>query len=107
MGWGGDGPQDFVTNCMWQVRERKKRKLIEWVCNNLILCVFWFQILLFCSNGLPYDMPHQPNIHLPLWHSHYRFFWVSILICVGTVGLLTQSSSPLTAESLDSVPWGL
>lgn len=29
----------------------------------------------FCSNGIPYNMPYQPNIHLPLWNPHYRFFW--------------------------------
>lgn len=51
MGWGGDGPQDFVTNCMWRVRERKKRKLIEWVCNNLILCVFGSRYSFFVAMG--------------------------------------------------------
>lgn len=68
--------------------------------SNVIPC-FWFQILLFCSHGIPYNMSHQQNIHLPLWNSHYRFFWVSILICV-SVG-----AGRLLTAGFDSVSWGL
>lgn len=39
---------------------------------------FGFQVLLLRIDGLPYAVPRQPNIHLPLWNPHDRLFWVSI-----------------------------
>lgn len=113
---GGDQPgyrpsrEDFVTDDMWGGRERKRRKPIVLLPRVIIRSsLFCFQILLLCSNGIPYNMPHQPDIHLPLWNSHYRLFWVSVLIWGGgpDCRLALRLSGSVKIKAAQETPWWL